>query len=203
MENQGFELSLESEIVSKKDFTWAATLNSSVNRNKVIELAGEDYKDIGTGDGGLKTGPIHRLIIGEPIGIFYGYVADGIFQNEQEISDGPTGGPTNWVGGRRYKDISGPDGIPDGKIDATYDRKIIGDPNPDFIGGLTNNFRYKNISLSVFMQWSVGNDMFNYNNIELTLPSAGQNASKELVTDRWSESNTDANVHNCIYKPVK
>lgn len=186
MENKGIELEIGSDNL-RGDFTWTTDFNIAFNRNKVLELGGEEYKDIGSGDGGLKTGSIHRMYVGEPIGTFYGYVFDGIFQNEAEVEAGPSG-TTNWVGGRRYKDFSGPDGVPDGKVDATYDRQIIGNALPDFTGGMTNNFAYKGIDLSIFMQWSVGNDLANYNKIEGELPSAGQNVYIELL-DRFTPEN--------------
>ncbi|MDX1284098.1 MAG: TonB-dependent receptor, partial [Draconibacterium sp.] len=182
MQNKGFELEISSDNV-KGDFNWTTDFNIAFNRNEVLELGGEEYKDIGSGDGGLKTGPVHRMIVGEPIGTFYGYVFDGIFQNETELEAGPSG-TTNWVGGRRYKDFSGPDGVPDGKVDATYDRQIIGNALPDFTGGMTNNFSYKGIDLNVFMQYSVGNDLMNYNRIEGELPSGGQNVYRTML-DRF------------------
>ncbi|MEX2566248.1 MAG: TonB-dependent receptor [Cyclobacteriaceae bacterium] len=187
IENKGVELMVEADIISKSDFSWTSTFNISRNRNKVIELGGEDYKDVGQGDGHLKTGSIHRLIVGEPIGLFYGYVFDGIFQNPAELEAGPSS-PTNWVGGRRYKDLGGPNGVPDGTVNATYDRTVIGDPNPDFFGGFANSLFYKGIELNLFMQYSYGNDIFNYNAMELELPSGGQNVYQDMV-NRWTPEN--------------
>jgi hypothetical protein len=150
-------------------------------------LGGEEYKDVGGGDGHLKTGSVHRLIVGEPIGLFYGYVFDGIYQNQEELDAGPVS-PTNWIGGRRYKDLGGSNGEPDGKVNATYDRTVIGDPNPDFFGGFTNTFSYKGVEMNIFMQYSYGNDIFNYNAMELELPSGGQNVYADLV-NRWTPEN--------------
>jgi TonB-linked SusC/RagA family outer membrane protein len=186
VENKGVELAIESNNLTGK-FEWSSHFNISFNRNKVLELGGESYKDIGSGDGHLKTGSVHRLIVGEPVGLFYGYQFDGIFQNQDELDAGPKS-PTHWVGGRRYKDISGPEGTPDGVVDATYDRTIIGDPNPDFFGGFTNTFSYEGFELSAFLQYSYGNDIFNYNAIELELPTGGQNAYVDLV-NRWTPEN--------------
>jgi len=182
VKNHGLELAIESDNLNR-NFKWTTSFNISFNRNKVLELGGEEYKDVGGDDGHLKTGQVHRLIVGKPIGLFYGYVFDGIFQDQRELDAGPEGS-TNWIGGRRYKDLSGPDGVPDGKIDATYDRKIIGDPNPDFYGGLTNTFSYKGFEINIFLQYSYGNDLFNYNAMELELPSGGQNVYHDLV-NHW------------------
>lgn len=186
VENKGVELAIESNNLTGK-FEWNSQFNISFNRNKVLELGGEDYKDIGSGDGHLKTGAVHRLIVGEPVGLFYGYQFDGIFQNQEELDAGPKS-PTHWVGGRRYKDLSGPEGVPDGVIDATYDRTVIGNPNPKFFGGITNTFSYKAFELSLFIQYSYGNDIFNYNAIELELPTGGQNVYADLV-NRWTPEN--------------
>lgn len=184
--NQGLELAIESDNLIRK-FRWTTSFNISINRNKVLELGGEEYKDVGGDDGHLKTGQVHRLIVGQPIGLFYGYVFDGIIQNQEELNDGPVG-PNNWIGGRKYKDLSGPDGVPDGKVDATYDRTVIGDPNPDFYGGLTNTFSYLGFELNIFMQYSYGGDLFNYNAMELTAPTGGQNVYSDMV-DRWTTTN--------------
>ncbi len=192
VENKGLELGLETNNLNR-GFQWRTSFNISFNRNKVLELGGEPYKDIGGEDGGnLKTGSVHRLVVGEPIGVFYGYVFDGIFQDQRELAAGPKG-PTNFIGGKRYKDISGPNGVPDGSVDATYDRAIIGDPNADFFGGLTNTFSFKGFDLNVFLLYSKGNQILNYNAIELGLPSGGQNVYADLI-NRWTPQN-----HSNVY----
>lgn len=182
MQNKGFELSLNTNNLNK-GFKWRTSFNISFNKSKVLYLGGEQFQNVGSGDGHLKTGQVHRLIVGKPLDVFYGYVFDGIFQNKHEVDQGPVG-TTNYVGGKRYKDISGPEGHPDGKVGATYDRTIIGDPNPKFYGGITNTFNYKGFGLRVFMNYSYGNDIFNYNSIQLGLPSGGQNVYADLVP--WS-----------------
>ncbi|WPP51800.1 TonB-dependent receptor [Catalinimonas niigatensis] len=187
LQNQGVELSIEADLLAGGGLNWTSAFNISFNRNKILELGGEDYKDVGGGDGHLKTGSVHRLIVGEPIGLFYGYMFDGIFQDQGELDAGPNS-PTNWIGGRRYVDLGGPTGEPDGLVNATYDRAVIGNPNPDFFGGFTNTFSYRGIELNVFMQYSYGNDLFNYNAIELELPSGGQNVYADLV-NRWTPEN--------------
>ena len=186
VENKGLELAIESDNINRR-LKWTTSFNIAFNKNKVLELGGEEYKDVGGDDGHLKTGQVHRLIVGEPIGLFYGYVFDGIFQDAEDLAAGPKS-PNNWVGGRKYQDLSGPDGTPDGNISATYDRTIIGDPNPDFFGGITNTLTYEGFELNLFLQYSYGNDIFNYNAMELELPSGGQNVYADML-DRWTPTN--------------
>lgn len=179
VENHGYELSVESDNLTGP-FSWTTAFNISFNRNKVLELGGEDYKEMKEGDGHLKTGAIRRLIVGEPIGVFYGYRFDGIFQNEGECKQQKSSTSPIGVGLRRYKDLNG-----DGKVDATNDKEILGDASPKFFGGLTNTFGYKGFELNVFLQYSVGSKIYNYNAMELETPTGNQNVYAELV-DRWT-----------------
>ena len=182
LENKGYEFSLESDNLAGA-FRWNTAFNISFNRNKVLELGGEDYKEMDESDGHLKTGSVRRLIVGRPVGIFYGYRFDGIFQNEEETRQQTSSASPIGVGLRRYKDLNG-----DGRVDATNDREILGDANPGFFGGLTNNFSCKGVELNVFFQYACGNEIFNYNAVELETPTGGQNAYKELL-NRWTPSN--------------
>lgn len=182
VKNYGYELSVESDNLTGA-FKWNTAFNISFNKNKVLELGGEPYKEMDEGDGHLKTGSIRRLIVGKPIGVFYGYRFDGIFQNEEECKKQSSSASPIGVGLRRYKDLNG-----DGKVDAANDREILGDANPKFFGGLTNTFAYKGFEMNVFLQYSYGNDIFNYNAMELETPTGGQNAYAKLK-DRWTPTN--------------
>lgn len=183
LENRGWEFSIESENIQTKNFSWRTSFNISFNKNKVLELGGEQYKELPESDGGLKTGSTRRLIVGEPIGIFYGYKFDGIFQNEQETAQQSTSISPIGIGLPRYKDLNG-----DGKVDATNDRTILGDSNPDFYGGLTNTFQYKRFELNLFFQYSYGNEIFNMTAMDLASPTGGQNLYEDYV-NRWTPSN--------------
>ncbi|TLX76401.1 TonB-dependent receptor [Labilibacter sediminis] len=182
IENKGLELEVLANIVNRR-FRWQSGLNLAFNRSKVLDLGRVSYADVEPSADLFKTGSVHRLMVGQPVGIFYGYKFDGIFQNENEVNAGSEG-PTNWVGGQRYKDLSGEGNVPDGVIDAIYDRTIIGNPNPKFHGGLTNTLFFEGVELNLFCQFSYGNDILNYNTIELEQPSGGNNVYADLV-NRW------------------
>ncbi len=181
VENKGVELLVEGNILNKA-FTWNSTFNISSNKNKVVALGGEPYKEMAEGDGHLKTGSFRRLVVGQPIGVFYGYRFDGIFQNQDEVSKLTIQPSLLGVGFRRYKDLNG-----DGKVDANNDREILGNPFPDFFGGFSNTFGFKGFELNVFFQYSSGGKIFNYNAIELETPTGGQNAYA-VLKDRFTDS---------------
>lgn len=180
VENKGTELMIEGDILSGA-FTWSSAMNLATNQNKVLKLGGEPYKEMPEGDGHLKTGSFRRLVVGEPIGVFYGYRYDGIFQNAEEVSKISSQPSLLGVGFRRYKDLNG-----DGKIDANNDREILGNPFPLFFGGFTNTFGLKGFELNVFLQYSYGGKIYNYNAMDLETPVGGQNAYAAL-TDRFTD----------------
>lgn len=193
MQNQGFELEIRGDIL-KGELKWDTDFNFSLNRNKVLSLAGVLYKDVGVNQGHLKIDPwSRRIFVGESIGAFYGWQFDGIIQEGETLNQTISQvGP----GRRKYKDVSSEDdnpddgkytGAPDGVVD-NADRQVIGNALPDFIGGMNNNFSYKNFKLSIFMQWSVGNDILNFDKTQLTLPTGGQNVYAEMV-NRWTPEN--------------
>jgi hypothetical protein len=139
MSNTGFEVSITSHNFVGA-FTWDTNLNLSTNKNLLKKLGLQQiYYDAPTTDAFHGTNVV-RNEPGRPLGGFYGYISDGVNRETGELM---------------YRDIN-----KDGKITAT-DRTYIGDPNPDFIFGMTNTFSWKNITLSIFLQGSVGNDIFN------------------------------------------
>ncbi|MDB4583059.1 TonB-dependent receptor [Draconibacterium sp.] len=196
MQNQGIELEIRSDILTG-DLKWDVNFNLSANRNKVLSLAGVLYKDVGATQGDVKIDNwLRRIWVGEPIGAFFGWQFDGIFQDQAEVDAHNQTIGNDWVGGRKYKDVSSEDdnpedgkylGAPDGVVDNS-DRQIIGNALPDFIGGMNNNLSYKNFNLNVFFQWSVGNDIFSYDKTQITLPTGGQNVLA-FMEDRWTPTN--------------
>jgi TonB-linked SusC/RagA family outer membrane protein len=179
VKNYGTEFSIESKNLVGA-FSWDTNFNISFNKNKVLELGGEEFKELAPSAQNLMgITSFRRLVVGKPIGIFYGYRFDGIFQNEEECKAQTSSTSPIGLGLRRYKDLNG-----DGKIDAN-DREILGNSNPKFFGGISNTFSYKGFGLNVFLQYSYGNKIFNWNALELETPTGGTNVSKELV-NRWT-----------------
>ena len=153
VKNTGWEFVLSS-VISDKKFKWTADFNLSAYKNEVVKL-GPSGDDIISGNN------ITR--IGKPIGMFYGYITDGVFLNADELAAGPIYNnglsDATKVGDIRFKDLSGPDGVPDGLI-TSADISIMGNPYPDFYYGMTNRLSYGNISLSINIAGSQGNEIY-------------------------------------------
>lgn len=161
IENKGFEFELTTKNLIG-DFKWSTSLNMTFNRNKVLALPnGLNEMRGGVGD-------LNRARPGQPLGVFYGWKAMGVNAQTGMIdylgADGTMVLPTNYA-----------------------DHVMIGDPNPDFFGGISNNFSYKNFDLSILGQFTYGNDIFNYNlasGLEGFNPSSNQFVD---MVDRWKK----------------
>jgi hypothetical protein len=151
VKNNGWDVVLGSTIINGKDFQWSTDFNISTFRNEVVRLGP-------TGDP-IYGGNSHITQIGQPVGMFFGWITDGVFLNQADLSNGPIYNPggvdRSRVGDIRFKDLSGPTGKPDGVIN-NFDKTIIGSPYPDFYYGMTNRVAYKNLSLSMSLQGSKG-----------------------------------------------
>lgn len=123
---------------------------------------------------------------GVPMGSFYGYQVEGIYQNEAEINNSASYDGAR-VGGFRFADISGPDDVPDGVIDG-HDRTVIGNPHPDFIYSLSLNASWKRFDVSMFFNGSQGNDLFDLTR-QYTDFYAFPGAVSTRVLDAWSPDN--------------
>ena len=206
IDNSGFEFNLSTVNIDTDDFSWDTNFNISFNKNTVKDIGGAEFIPV-TIPGGWIRNP-GRVIVGEPIGTMYGYQFDGNYQIDdftwQNDSDAtiPHADRTYTLkddglrylsgtplpGTQKYKDISGPNGIPDGQVDEQYDRTIIGDSNPKHIGGFNNTFRYKNFDLSMFFQWSYGNDIFNASKLRGSGFQPAFNLTQEYFDNHWSET---------------
>jgi len=181
--NEGFELGI-SGFPFVGDFQWEVSGNFSTNRNEIVELGqSSPFVAEPLTNYGWQNGPIVRP--GVPIGAFYGYLVDGLFQSQQEIEE-HCAQPEAVVGGRKVKDLNG-----DCQIDSK-DRGIMGNPHPDFTFGLTNRVSYGGFDLSVYLQGSVGNDIMNMNNVFLEETTRALSNKTERSSGYWTPNNTDA-----------
>ncbi|MBO9701310.1 MAG: TonB-dependent receptor [Sporocytophaga sp.] len=172
--NKGIELALTTQNVKTEKFNWTTSFVYSLNRNKVESLGdGVDY--VISGQSIAK--------VGQPLGSFYGYKSIGIYQ---------TGEAT--PGNIKYADING-----DGQITQDRDRVVIGNAQPKFLAGLTNNFYYKNFDVSIFFYASYGNKVFNQNRQQLEQLTGQQNASTAAL-DRWTTSNPSTTMPRAFFE---
>ncbi|MDR1092194.1 MAG: SusC/RagA family TonB-linked outer membrane protein, partial [Prevotella sp.] len=163
------------------DFKWTTNFNMAFNRNKILELSTENAP-IGGYD---VYGDFNRLEVGHPIGSLFGYVFDGVYMTQVELDSQPKH-VSSEIGTARMKDVNN-----DGKIDAN-DKTIIGDPTPDVIFGMTNEFSYKNFDLSILLQGQIGGDIMNAN-YENTENLDGVFNVRKYVADRWRSPENPGN----------
>lgn len=186
LQNKGLELSIGGEIFVK-DFKWSSNANWSMNRNKVLEIPGYTPSTQNEISGHLKING-SWLEPGLPVGVWNLLQYDGVFQNQQQFDAGPRSAANDKLGDARFIDKNG-----NGSINLAEDRMIVGDPNPDFIYGWSNNFSYKGFDLSVYMQGTFGNDILNVQRAESNVSGPWGNQRKEIV-DRWTPTNTTSNI---------
>lgn len=161
MTNKGFEFTVSSKNFTGP-FTWDTDFNISFNKNKLTSLAlTPAYYDGKTSD--TVNEMVVRNVAGRPLGGFYGYISDGVNPETGQLM---------------YRDLN------DDKKISTSDRTYIGDPNPDFTFGLTNTFSYKGFNLSILLQGSYGNDIFNASRMETEGMYDGKNQSTRVL-NRW------------------
>ena len=171
IDNKGLEITLDTHPVVGKNFGWDSNFQISFNRNKLVALDGTaNAQLIGYGQW---SDIVSVTEVGQPLYNFYGYVVEGVYKDFADIENSPRAEKypadgvfnprtTVWVGDLKFKDISGPDGTPDGVINE-YDRTNIGSPLPKFTFGWTNTFRFWNWDLNVFLNGCYGNKILNYN----------------------------------------
>lgn len=188
--NVGIDLTVNTQNIVTKDFSWNTTLTFSHNKNTVEALTGEEVQLFEAKFGYNQN--THRLAVGEPIGQFYGFITEGLYQVDDFDYDPATKtytlkdgvacyGNRNTVqpGDWKFRNLDGNDVIDEN------DKAVIGNASPKFYGGLNNNFTYKGFDLSVFLTFSYGNEVLN---------------ATKLVTSKVGRTNNNAldvmNSHN-------
>lgn len=166
LKNDGIELTLNSVNVKTKDFLWTTNLSISKNKNKVLNLGGKDF---------IENGIATRLIVGQPVGSFWGVKYLGTYKAD-EIA-----GTKHQAGDPKLADLD------NNGITNINDAEIIGNAEPKFFGGLGTDLTYKNWTLSMFFDFSYGNKIYDL---------SGRSMETGLNTnvygrnrDRWTESN--------------
>jgi len=194
--NRGLEFTLNTINIKKADFNWSTNFNIAFNKTKVLALS-EGENSLITNS--YTTSNDYILEVGRPVGVMYGYVRDGLYQvsdfdynatnstytlKSGVVSDNVVVQP----GFIKFKDISGPNGKPDGVIN-DLDRTAIGDSNPKYTGGLNNTFSYKGLDLSIFLDFSVGNDIYNANVLNNSRLNQENLNTFAIYADRWTTIN--------------
>ncbi|TRZ70833.1 MAG: TonB-dependent receptor [Bacteroidetes bacterium] len=190
--NKGVELELGYKNNVYK-FNYELNFEVSTYRNNVDYIDGDPNTHL-DGDSYVPTHfALTRSVVGRPVSSFFGYVQEGIFQSAEDFTSYGVAHPgltaANAAGHFKLKDVSGPNGTPDGKIDEN-DRTFIGSPHPKFNYGFNINLFYKGFDLGIFLQGSYGNELFNYWRANTVFPGALGEGSD----DTWSLTNTDATL---------
>lgn len=201
MENRGIELAI-STVNMDGDFKWSTDFNISFNRNEITDLPenGDQGSDLifDLPDAYDAEGPFSIYREGEPVGSFFGYRYLGVYASNDDVPENLRDDENNvnnnyQAGYPIFEDVNG-----DGQYDRSFDRVLIGNALPLHTGGITNTFSYKNIELSVFMNWSYGNDVYNMTNAVLTGMTGNFNQSVEVL-NRWRASGDQVNIPVALF----
>lgn len=183
VQNKGFEIALSTKNFVG-DFSWDTDINFSTNKNEVLTLNEGNEPIYSTGSAGIR----HVTRVGDPIGSYYGYVVEGIYQTQEEIDNAPfdTQAPNPGPGDFKFKDVDG-----DGQI-TPDDRTVTGSYFPDFTWGINNKFKFKNIDFSFLVQGVEGNEILNLTGRHLLNGEANFN-SYAAFNDRWRSASSPGN----------
>ena len=199
--NKGVEVQLNAAIIRKpkSNFSWNANFNIAFGKTQVKALGTNQTAFFPAASWGVSGQPTDYIIrIGDPVGSMWGLVTDGFYTvndfdynattraytlkagvvNDTKIVGAPQPGTI------KFKDLNG-----DGSVDIDNDRKIIGNPTPDFTGGLNQQFTFKQWDASVFVNFSYGNDIYNANKIEMTNAYSNNANMLDIMTNRWRTVN--------------
>jgi TonB-linked SusC/RagA family outer membrane protein len=190
IEVKGLELNVNTKNLVGT-LKWTTNFNIAFNRSKVLSL-NENQSYFTTGILGRRVLGQYLVKVGEPLGQIYGYHYIGLFKTQEELVNGAKISGASILGSKRYEDISGPNGVPDGKIDQN-DLTTLGNGNPLFFGGLNNEFSYKSFELSALFTFSYGNHIINSLKSVLTRPQSYRSGLVSMM-DAWTPENTSATI---------
>jgi TonB-linked SusC/RagA family outer membrane protein len=180
VQNRGLELGLDTRS-SVRALEVRLGGNFSLNRSKVLDLGGDKEFFLDGVNGSLpRYRPAAIVRVGEPLGNYFGYVWDGIFQNADEVAKSGQAGAA--VGGMKLRDVNG-----DGKIDSN-DRTILGNAQPKYMFSQNGSLTYKSVSLSYVLRAVQGFKIANLNREGMSTPGSSTNQLREVL-DYWSPTN--------------
>lgn len=204
--NKGWELQLNAAIIrnTKSNFSWNANFNISANQNRVEALGKNQKFFFPAASWGVSGQPTDYIVrIGDPVGSMWGLVTDGWYKVEDfnfnattqtyTLKPGVVNNSsiigTPQPGMIKFRDLNN-----DGVVDLNNDRTIIGDPTPDFTGGLNQQFTYKQWDASIFLNFSVGGDIYNANKIEFANGYTANANMLDITRGRWKTINDQGQV---------
>jgi TonB-linked SusC/RagA family outer membrane protein len=214
--NNGLEIQLGTTVMSRKDFNWNANFNIAFNKNIIRSLGAQKQFTSNSGWFSTSANPDDYLIrVGEQVGTMYGLKVDGFYKVSDFTATPYTGtysttypnlgyqytldpklpNPAAVItelvqpGSIKYRDING-----DNKISLDSDRTIIGHALPKFIGGFNQQFTYKNFDMSLFINFSYGNDIYNANKLEYTTEYGVDNNMLSIMNGRWKVIDQSGNL---------
>ncbi|MEI6865354.1 TonB-dependent receptor [Flavicella sp.] len=183
--NRGIEVSLSTRNISNDNFRWTTDFNIAFNKNKVVALVNDADLFFDAAPNYFSHDYSYVLRVGEEVGLFWGYDYQGVYQGG-DLPDGAATLTGGIAGDPLFADIDGSGDITDA------DKTTIGNPNPDYTFGMSNNFTYKNWDLRIFIQGSQGGDIFNMTNVQLF--NGDSNTTSDFYNSSWTTTNTDTNT---------
>ena len=195
LENSGFDVHATVKVLNLKNFRWELGASVGHYKNKVTALP--------DGDRAFETNVLGATIqtkVGQPVGVFYGYKTNGVYSTTAEaLADGKyivkdNGDQVFFKGG----DMNFAEVVQDKQIDEN-DRTVIGDPNPDIYGNIHTTLSYKNLTFSAMFNYSLGNDIYNYQRSLLEGGTYFQNQTT-AVNSRWTTEGQHTDIPRVSYK---
>ena len=195
LENSGFDAGINVKVLALKDFSWELGASAGHYSNKVTALPDNDRA--------IETtiyGATIQTKVGQPVGLFYGYKSNGVYTTTQAAQADAhyivkQNGDKQYfeAGDIRFADLDG-----NGEINEA-DREVIGDPNPDLYGNISTMLKYKNLTLNAVFNYSLGNDVFNYQRSLLEGGTYFLNQTTAMK-DRWTVEGQRTDIPRVSYR---